>query len=105
DFFNKATDVVKVVEVTSASSDEARVVVSRGCFLLRLYGEGSDEIEILREFRNHFMNKSLEGQAIINFYYKWSPLVVKAIEEDEEIKEQLKEVVDNVLLLIKEKVQ
>ena len=105
DFFNTATDVVKVVEVTSGNADEESMVVSWGCFLLRLYGEGSDEIKLLRNFRNHFINRGLEGKEIIKFYYKWSPALVKLIEEDEELEAQLKEVDDTVLFLVEEKTE
>lgn len=105
DFFNTATDVVKVVEVTSGKSDEESMVVSWGCFLLRLYGEGSDEIALFRKFRNHFINRGLEGEEIIKFYYKWSPLLVKVIEEDEEIEKQLREVADTILFLVEEKIE
>ena len=105
DFFNKTMDVVKVVEVTGGTSDEVNMVVSWGCFLLRLYGEGSDEIGLFRKFRNHFINRGLEGEEIIKFYYKWSPLLVKVIEEDEEIEKQLREVADTILFLVEEKTE
>jgi hypothetical protein len=105
DFFNTATDVVKVVEVTSGKSDEESMIVSWGCFLLRLYGEGSDEIALFRKYRNHFINRGLEGEEIIKFYYTWSPLLVKAIEEDEELEKQLKELADTILFLVEEKTE
>ena len=81
------------------------MVVSWGCFLLRLYGEGSDEIALFRKFRNHFINRGIEGEEIIKFYYKWSPLLVKVIEEDEELEKQLKEVADTILFLVEEKTE
>jgi hypothetical protein len=104
DFFNKTTDVVKVVERNSGSSDQSKLLVSWQCFLLRLYGEGSEEVGMLRRFRNHFIDSGPEGEEIIKFYYKWSPLLVKAIEDDEELEEQLREVVDTVLFLTEEKI-
>ena len=103
DFFNKTTDVVKVVERNSGSWDQSNLFVSWQCFLLRLFGETSEEVEVFRKFRNHFIDSGPEGKAIITFYYKWSPLLVKAIEEDKELEEQLREVVDTILFLTEEK--
>ncbi len=105
DFFNQTTDLIKVVERNSGSSDQSKLLVSWQCFLLRLYGEGSGEVEIFRKFRNHFIDSGPEGEEIIKFYYKLSPLLVKAIEEDEELEEQLREVVDTVLFLTEEKIE
>jgi hypothetical protein len=72
---------------------------------LRLYGEGSEEVGLFRKFRNHFIDSGPEGETIIKFYYKWSPLLLKAIDEDGELEEQLREVVDTILFLIEEKVE
>ena len=96
--------MVKVVELNSGSSDQSKLLVSWQCFLLKLYGEGSEEVRMLRKFRDHFIDSGSEGEEIITFYYKWSPLLVKAIEEDEALEEQLKEVVDTVLFLTEEKI-
>ena len=41
------------------------------------------------------------GQEIIRLYYKWSPAIVRAMEEDEKYKEDVKEMLDGVLELIK----
>jgi hypothetical protein len=46
------------------------------------------------------LRKNLAGQEIIRLYYRWSPLVRKAMEEDDEFKEEVKEMVDGVLELI-----
>ena len=47
------------------------------------------------------LNKTSEGQELIKLYYEWSPAIVKAMEEDEEFKEEVKEMIDGVLELIK----
>jgi len=43
-----------------------------------------------------------EGQEIIRLYYEWSPALIKAMEEDEEFKEALKELKDDSITLIRE---
>jgi len=66
----------------------------------KIYGEYSEETELLRYFRDEVLSKTPEGQEIIRLYYQWSPAIVKAMEEGEEFKEKVKEMIDGVLGLI-----
>lgn len=70
-----------------------------------LYGKGSKEVKILRTFREGVLRPSFVGQEIIELYYKWSPVIVKAMEEDEDFKKDVKEMIDGVLELITEEVE
>jgi hypothetical protein len=54
----------------------------------------------LRYLRDNVLSQIPEGQELIRLYYEWSPAIVKAIEEDEEFKEEIKEMVDGVVELI-----
>jgi hypothetical protein len=54
----------------------------------------------MRYFRDNILRKTPAGQEIIRLYYQWSPLVIKAMEEDEGLKEEVKEIVDGVLEMI-----
>ena len=65
-----------------------------------IYGEHSEETELLRYFRDNILAQTPEGQEIIRLYYEWSPVIIRAMEEDEEFKEEVKEMVDGVLELI-----
>jgi hypothetical protein len=65
-----------------------------------IYGEGSEELELLRHFRDTVLNHTQEGKELIKLYYRWSPAIVKTMEEDKEFKENVKEMVDGVLLVI-----
>ena len=65
-----------------------------------IYGEHSEETELLRYFRDNVLNQSPAGKEIIKLYYQWSPAIVQAMEQDEEFKEDVKEMVDGVLELI-----
>jgi len=67
-----------------------------------LYGEHSEETELLRYFRDGVLSETSEGREWIRLYYQWSPEIVKTMEEDEEFKEQVKEMIDGVLELIGE---
>ena len=70
------------------------------CPSKELYGEGSEELELLRSFRDDLLSKTREGQEIIKLYYKWGPDIVRAIRESEEFKEELKKMIDGIFPLI-----
>jgi len=65
-----------------------------------IYGEHSEETELLRYLRDEILSQTPEGREIIRLYYKWSPAIVKAMEEEEAIKEEIKKLIDGVLELI-----
>jgi hypothetical protein len=72
------------------------------CLTEIIYGEYSDEIELLRNFRDNVLINTPGGKELIRLYYEWSPVVVKAMEENEEFKEDVKEMIDGVLELMGE---
>ena len=51
------------------------------------------------------MNKTPEGRKLVKLYYQWSPLIVKAMEEDDDFREDVKEIIDEILVLVKEKTE
>ena len=62
-------------------------------------------MKVLRYLRDNLLNQSLEGRELIKLYYQFSPVIVKAMEKDEEFKEELKEMIDGVLGLIVEEAE
>jgi hypothetical protein len=50
------------------------------------------------------LNQSPAGKEIIKLYYQWSPAIVQTMEQDEEFKEDVKEMVDGVLELMGKKI-
>jgi hypothetical protein len=68
------------------------------CVSERIYGENSFEVEYLRYLRDNILIHTTEGQEIIRLYYKWSPVLANTIEEDEELKEKVKELIDTIFL-------
>ena len=75
------------------------------CPLKVIYGVDSEEVELLRYIRDNIMSQTQEGQEIIRLYYQWSPVIAKAMEEDEEFKQEVKELIDGILLLIREETE
>ena len=68
-------------------------------------GEDSEEVMLLRGFRNNVLSKTPEGQELIRLYYQWSPTIVRAMKEDDEFKEEVKDMIDGILLLIREEIK
>jgi len=75
------------------------------CLAKKIYGEHSKETEILRYIRNNILNQTTEGKELIKLYYQWSPVIVKAMEKDEEFKGEVKELIDGVLGLVDEEAE
>ena len=75
-------------------------IATKTCPCKKIYEEESEEVELLRYFRDNVLSKSPEGRELIKLYYQLSPVIVKVIEEDEEFKAEVKEMIDGVLGLI-----
>jgi hypothetical protein len=75
------------------------------CPIESLYTESSEETELLRKFRDDVLSQTQVGQIIIKQYYEMSPVIVRAMERDEEFKEEVKEMIDGVLGLITEEAE
>ena len=94
-----ASTTTTVVGSTTTTTD------GQPCPSKTMYGEHSDEVELLRSFRDTVLKKTPEGQEIIRLYYQWSPAIVQAMEEDEEFKEDVREMIDGILGLIEEETE
>ena len=89
------------VNTTTTTVQNTTTTTSRGsCTSEQIYGAHSEEVELLRYIRDNKLNQTPEGKELIKLYYQWSPVIVKAMKEDEEFKEQVKELIDGVLGLI-----
>jgi hypothetical protein len=78
------------------------IVLPQPCPTEEIYGEHSEETEILRYLRDNVLSQIPEGQELIRLYYVLSPVIVKVMEDDEKFKTQVKEMMDGVLELIGE---
>jgi len=67
------------------------------CVAKVIYGKASEEVELLRYVRDNVLSQTPEGREIIKLYYHWSPVIVKAMEKDEEFEEDMKGMIDGVL--------
>jgi len=85
---------------TTSQGDSSTTTTTGGCTLEMIYGEGSDEVAVMRYLRDNVLSKSEAGQEIIRLYYMWSPVIARAAQSDDEVKEELKEMVDGILGLV-----
>jgi hypothetical protein len=75
------------------------------CPAVTLYGDDAEETERLRYFRDEILRKTPGGQAIITLYYELAPAIVQIMKEDEEFKTRLKEIIDELVPIIKELIE
>ncbi len=87
---------------TSSSSTTPTKSFLNDCALLRVYGENSVEVELLRYIRDNILSQNPEGRELIKMYYQWSPVIIAAMENDEEFREEVREIIDGVLGLVTE---
>jgi hypothetical protein len=76
-------------------------VGASACPSVQIYGHYSGEVDVLRSFRDNVLSKTPEGREIIRLYYELAPGVVKAMEKDAEFKEEVKELIEGILPLIR----
>lgn len=96
------TTVPSSTTTTSPLTSTSTIASSQPCTAALIYGGDSEEAELLRFFRDSVLNQTPESRELIRLYYQWSPVIVKIMKEDEEFKEEVKEVIDGVLVLIAE---
>jgi len=77
-------------------------VKSYPCSAEKIYGEDSEEVVILRYLRDNILSKSVEGRETIRLYYRWNPVIVRAIKNDKGFKKDMREMIDGILSLIKD---
>jgi hypothetical protein len=65
-----------------------------GCPVVILYGEKSHTTAALRLFREEVLLTTPEGRELVGLYYHLSPLFAQALGSDEELKNELRVLVD-----------
>jgi hypothetical protein len=94
------TTVISITTTTVQPPAPTTTTVPGLCSAEQIYGEHSEETALLRYFRDNVLTQTPEGQEIIKLYYQWNPVAVKAMESDDEFREEVREMLDGVLELI-----
>jgi len=71
------------------------------CPAEQIYGEHSEVVNALRHLRDNVVSQTPEGQELIRLYYQLGPAIVKAMEENEELRAQLKGLIDGIVPLVR----
>jgi hypothetical protein len=90
----------RIVPTTTTTLPSTTTTPDRPCAVRRIYGDNSEATELVRSVRDGVLSRTAEGQEIIKLYYLWSPVIVQAMEEDEELQQWLKETIDRVLPML-----
>jgi hypothetical protein len=86
---------------TTAGSTTTSCIEGDLCCIELTYGAHSEETERLRYLRDNVLNQTPEGREIVRLYYQWSPAIVKAMENDEEFKQEVTGMIDELLMIIR----
>lgn len=105
-----ATTSIKTTSSTSTSSTSTTTIkpipetttTIKICPFKKIYDENSEEIGLLKYFRDNVLSQTPEGQEIIRLYYEWSPVLVEAMKEDEAFKEEVREMIEGILPMIRD---
>jgi len=76
--------------------------VQEKCLFSLIYGADNPQLDTLRAFRDEVLSQTPEGQELIEFYYEWSPVLIQAMEKDEEFKKYVKKMIYGILPMMME---
>jgi DNA-binding beta-propeller fold protein YncE len=87
-----ANDCIKKYAPVSSST-----TTIPGCPVVILCGEKSRATAAFRLFRDEVLHTTPEGRELIELYYHLSPLLAQTLKNDEELKNQLRSLVDSLI--------
>lgn len=90
---------------TTTTPTTTTTIQSGPCAAESIYGENSEETELLRKYRDNVLSKTPEGQEIIKTYYKFSPKVTMLLKQRQLLKNRVKTFFDGMLPGIRKKVE
>jgi hypothetical protein len=94
------TSTIGSTTTTTASPSTTTTIQTQPCPAESIYGEHSREADLLRHFRDGVLSNTTEGQEMIKFYYALSPVVVSALEENPELREEVKGLIDGIVAIV-----
>ena len=97
-----STTTTEIEVTTTIETSSTTTTWTLPCLAETIYGEDSEEVVILRYFRDHVLLAFPEGRELIQLYYAWSPFIVRMIENDLELRNEIKKSMDEFLNIIKE---
>jgi hypothetical protein len=100
-----STSIITTTTTTPDTSTTTTTISSDPCAAESIYGEQSEQTELLRKYRDEVLSKTSQGQKIIKTYYAFSPAITKMLEQRPLLKEKTKVFIDSLLPGIRKKVE
>jgi rhodanese-related sulfurtransferase len=75
------------------------------CLIESIYGEHSEATEILRCFRDSVLIKNPAGLKLVKLYYKLSPAILHALDNNDKVREVVKKVIDLMFPFMKKEIR
>ena len=94
-----------VTTSTTTISTTTTTIRSGPCAAEAIYGENSEETELLRKYRDNVLSKTTEGQEIIKIYFKFSPKATMLLEQRPLLKNRARTFFDGILPGIRKRVE
>ena len=95
-----STTTTVIETTTSIITSSTTTARKPPCLIETIYGEDSDEVVILRYIRDDVLRRTPEGREIIQLYDAWSPFIVRLVEKDHELSDEIKNSIDEFLNVI-----
>ena len=100
-----STTTTAQLSTTTTKPTTTTTARSGPCAAEAIYGENSEETELLRQYRDNVLSKTPEGQEFIKTYYKLSPTATMLLKQRPLLKDRVKALLDGMLSRIKNKVE
>jgi hypothetical protein len=98
-YYKSSYNYVRAVRPGQSGSLTTTTTTVQPCPTEEIYGEYSEQTELLRYLRDNVLSTTPEGRELIRLYYELSPVIIKMMNEDEEFKGQVREMIDMILEL------
>jgi hypothetical protein len=72
------------------------------CLAEKIYGEDAEETALLRLVRDELLSTTPEGQELIRLYYQWNALLARVPGDNAAVREEIKELIDEILPVFEE---
>lgn len=90
----RSGESVHPVTTTTTVPSTTTTMPGTSCVVDKLYGESSEEAELLRQYRDNVLSTSPEGLQIIRIYYSWSPAIIVLLDNNSTLESLLKSIMD-----------
>ena len=94
--------------VAGKTSDAASTTTTSepaSCPSEEVYGVNAEETALIRRLRDDVLSRTGEGQAFIKLYYQLSPILLKGMAENNSFKNEVKEILDLIVPVIREELE